>query len=272
LCRAAVVAVSFLPCLVLRGKGERNYHVFYQMINGCVDKDIRDTLYLGKGEKYFHYLNQSGCITANGVNDAEEFQVLSTCLEAIKLTKDEIQNVMRTVGTVLCLGNIRFLEDDKGQATLVAAVAGEEDVVLRVAEMMGTDRDQLTEAILSRYLNVEGNKIKQEQSMSQAVDKRDSLAKALYSWLFLWLVERLNDTMSAVEKRWGFIGLLDIYGFEVFSKNSFEQFCINYANEVLQRHFNQHIFEMEQQEYERFLKRVRVRVRVRVGFRGRRLG
>ena len=90
------------------------------------------------------------------------------------------------------------------------------------------------------------------------MDKRDALAKCLFSFLFQWLVDRLNDTIAArgttatspdASDRWGFIGVLDIYGFEMFEHNSFEQLCINYANEKLQRHFNKHIFEVEQKEY-----------------------
>jgi myosin heavy subunit len=240
--------------LVGQREGERNYHVFYQVVSGCEDPAVKETMLRGEGVKNFNYLSQSGCYKANGVDDTADFKVLCACMEAIDLTKDDIQNVLKTVATVLCLGNIDITDDESGQAKLVGNDGkrkfSSEATMALVAENLGLDPERLQECMLHRYLSVEGKKIKQEQSGCQAVDKRDSLAKAIYSWLFMWLVERLNDTMSA-EERWGFIGLLDIYGFEVFQKNSFEQFCINYANEVLQRHFNQHIFEMEQQEYER---------------------
>jgi myosin-5 len=94
----------------------------------------------------------------------------------------------------------------------------------------------------------------------QAVDARDALAKALYSQLFDWLVARVNkgirpasatsDSTAAVPVK-AFVGILDIFGFEAFERNSFEQLCINYTNETLQQHFNQFVFKLEQEEYER---------------------
>ena len=72
-------------------------------------------------------------------------------------------------------------------------------------------------------------------SIEQAVDSRDALCKAMYARLFRWLVERCNEKLVDTHQPQAFIGILDIFGFECFVTNSFEQLCINYANERLQQ-------------------------------------
>ncbi|KAJ8561807.1 hypothetical protein ON010_g7874 [Phytophthora cinnamomi] len=118
-----------------------------------------------------------------------------------------------------------------------------------VASLLKVSEDALSKALLTRQLYVGGKVIVQQQNSEQVRDKRDALAKGIYSSLFLWLVSELNRTISRNQDKWGFIGVLDIYGFEKFEWNTFEQLCINYANEKLQRHFNQHMLEVEQNDY-----------------------
>jgi myosin heavy subunit len=138
--------------------------------------------------------------------------------------------------------------------------------------MLGLKVEDVKEAILTKSFIIGGKTIKKPQNLVQAADKRDTLAKMIYSSLFVWLVHKVNQTIACEtagvssknyaptelfsspvgrhrDVQTGFIGLLDIYGFEQFETNGFEQLLINYANEKLQRHFNRHLFEVEQALY-----------------------
>ena len=89
-----------------------------------------------------------------------------------------------------------------------------------------------------------------------AEDSRDALAKAVYGRAFDWILQRVNVALggAAVEEGGAdadmFIGILDIFGFEIFEQNGFEQLCINFANEKLQQHFNTNTFKTEERIYE----------------------
>uniref|UniRef100_A0A452YH72 Myosin motor domain-containing protein n=1 Tax=Aegilops tauschii subsp. strangulata TaxID=200361 RepID=A0A452YH72_AEGTS len=119
-----------------------------------------------------------------------------------------------------------------------------------VSRLLGCSIEDLNLALSKRHMKVNNENIVQKLTLTQATDTRDALAKALYASLFEWLVEQINKSLSVGKRRTGrSISILDIYGFESFDKNSFEQFCINYANERLQQHFNRHLFKLEQEEY-----------------------
>ncbi|CAN0442613.1 unnamed protein product, partial [Ascophyllum nodosum] len=119
-------------------------------------------------------------------------------------------------------------------------------------ELLGVDADALEKSMVSKTMAVHSMETTMLRTVDQAYDKTAALGKALYSQLFLWLVAKLNTTISAPQSDvWGFIGVLDMYGFEKFNTNSFDQLLINYVNEHLQGHFNQHMFEVEQIDYEK---------------------
>lgn len=167
-------------------------------------------------------------------------------MSSIGIDEQRQDKVFELLAAVLHVGNLQF-----GVENEVCVTVGENaDATLEiVASLLSVKVDALQRALLTRQLHVGGKVIVQQQNVEQVRDKRDALAKSIYSSLFLWLVKELNRTISRAQNKWGFIGVLDIYGFEKFEWNTFEQLCINYANEKLQRHFNQHMLEVEQEEY-----------------------
>jgi myosin heavy subunit len=246
--------------------GERNYHIFYQLLSGA-DEELLRELGLEGGSGSFSYLMNGP--SKHSAIDAEAFHRTLQCLTSIGLSLDEQRSVLGMVAAVLHIGNVRF-EADKRDAD-IAKISDESRFSLaKACELLGIDEAKVSEAILTKNLVVDGTLIKKQQSVQMAVDKRDALAKMTYSCLFLWLVKTINDTLNASSQEsngqglivWafgngphtdvadqGFIGVLDIYGFECFDNNGFEQLLINYCNEKLQRHFNRHLFEVEQRLY-----------------------
>ncbi|CAI5708000.1 hypothetical protein KXD40_004996 [Peronospora effusa] len=230
--------------IVSQSLGERNYHIFYQLLAGA-DEALRERLHLQTPQEY-EYLRKSDCFHIHSCDDATEFATTRRCMETIGITHDRQEMVFELLAAVLLIGNLNFaMENDTCVSVEDESVNG----MKLVASFLKVSEDALSKALLTRQLYVGGKVIVQEQNLEQVRDKRDALAKGIYSSLFLWLVSELNRTISRNQDKWGFIGVLDIYGFEKFEWNTFEQLCINYANEKLQRHFNQHMLEVEQNDY-----------------------
>ncbi|XP_067139175.1 unconventional myosin-Va-like isoform X3 [Centruroides vittatus] len=118
-----------------------------------------------------------------------------------------------------------------------------------MSELLGIDCDQMRIWLCNRKIQSMREIITKPMIADQAICTRDALAKHIYSRLFNWIVSQINKSLALSDKIYRFIGVLDIYGFETFEINSFEQFCINYANEKLQQQFNLHVFKLEQEEY-----------------------
>ena len=229
---------------------ERNFHVFYQLLDGASD-DERATLRL-KTPADYHYTNQSSCATLDGVDNATEYAATRRAMDVVGIEKREQDAVMRVIAGILHLGNVDFkpidgASDDGCELKDAASATALEDA----AAVMMVDASRLEKALKTRTIATPDGAITKPLDVHAALNSRDSLAKTLYSRLFDWLVARINVSIGQDASSECFIGVLDIYGFESFKTNSFEQFCINLANEKLQQHFNQHVFKMEQEEYER---------------------
>ncbi|KAK9059944.1 hypothetical protein SSX86_020648 [Deinandra increscens subsp. villosa] len=225
-------------------EGERSYHSFYQLCAGA-PPSLREKLNLKSAHEY-KYLQQSNCYTIPGINDAEEFRIVKEALDIVHVSEEDQENVFAMLAAVLWLGNVTFaVIDDNNHVEPVI-----DEALLTVAKLLGCEAEQLQTALSTRKMTVLRESIIKKLNLTQATDSRDALAKSIYSCLFDWLVEQINSSLSAGKHHSArSISILDIYGFESFDVNSLEQFCINYANERLQQHFNHHLFKLEQEEY-----------------------
>ncbi|KAK9456339.1 P-loop containing nucleoside triphosphate hydrolase protein [Dipodascopsis uninucleata] len=233
--------------LVFQPATERNYHIFYQLCAGATDEE-REALGLVPVTE-FAYLNQGGDAVIPNVDDAAEFQVTKDSLGTIGVNADIQKKIFEILAALLHIGNITITAG-RTDATLHST----EPSLVRVCELLGIDSLSFAKWITKKQIVTRSEKIVTSLNYKQAVVVRDSVSKFIYSALFDWLVFVINKGLASpeVEKSVkSFIGVLDIYGFEHFKQNSFEQFCINYANEKLQQEFNQHVFKLEQDEYVR---------------------
>lgn len=230
--------------------GERNYHIFYQLFAGA-EPELLGRLGLENGPATFNYLGNRP--SPKTKNDLRNYQETVACLTQIGLSVDDQKTIFRLAAAVLHLGNVSFQESTSGDHT--AVIMDESKTYLEKAcLLLGLGGKDVSDAILTKLLTIGGKTIKKPSSVAMAEDKRDAFAKMTYSCVFLWLVDAINKTLDNSGKlssiRYdGFIGVLDIYGFETFETNGYEQLLINYCNEMLQRHFNRHLFEVEQNLY-----------------------
>ncbi|XP_026435755.1 myosin-6-like [Papaver somniferum] len=226
---------------------ERNYHCFY-MLCAAPPEDVKK--YKLGNPRDFHYLNQSKCIELDGIDDPKEYLATRKAMDVVGISSEEQDAIFRVVAAVLHLGNIEFAKgqemdssepkDDKSRFHLKTA-----------AELFQCDVKALEDSLCKRVIVTRDETITKWLDPESALVSRDALAKVAYTRLFDWLVTKINRSIGQDPDSKQLIGVLDIYGFESFKTNSFEQFCINLTNEKLQQHFNQHVFKMEQEEYTR---------------------
>ncbi|OWZ21278.1 Myosin [Phytophthora megakarya] len=239
--------------LVSQGKGERNYHIFYEMCGGSSPSE-RQELALRDLEEYA-YLNQSECYKRlDGVDDAESYLVTRRAMSSIGMEPDEQLNVMKIVSAVLHFGNLCFTTATRNGGKDDASVVDMEecgDNIKAICALLGVEEDVLRNTLCTKQIKAGAEFITTRLPVAQALSTRDSVVKTLYSNLFNWLVDRINRSIEYKEEAGGsqFIGVVDIFGFEIFEQNRLEQLCINYANEKLQQLFGRFVFRMEQDQY-----------------------
>ncbi|KAG1355859.1 hypothetical protein G6F62_002230 [Rhizopus arrhizus] len=231
--------------LIYQPETERNYHIFYQLCAGIPLSEKKE-FELGDYSQ-FHYLNQSGTGTIPGVDDASEFEATQRALSTVGLSVQLQWKIFRLLAALLHIGNITIT----GRAD--AMLSEEDPALLTATRLLGIKAADFRKWIIRKQIVTRSEKIVTNLNPAQAHVVKDSVAKYVYANLFEWLVSVTNESLSCSDASQvaTFIGVLDIYGFEHFKKNSFEQFCINYANEKLQQQFNQHVFKLEQEEYVR---------------------
>ncbi|OIW20881.1 hypothetical protein TanjilG_24959 [Lupinus angustifolius] len=244
---------------------ERNYHCFYLL---CAAPPEEIEKYKLGHPKTFHYLNQSKCYELTDISDSREYLATRRAMDIVGISQKEQEAIFRVVAAILHIGNIDFAKgkeidssvpkDDKSKFHLKTT-----------AELLMCNADGLLDTLCKRVMITPEEVIKRSLDPQSAAISRDGFAKIIYSRLFDWLVNKINNSIGQDSNSKSLIGVLDIYGFESFKTNSFEQFCINFTNEKLQQHFNQahllvtatsrfnmvfrdefqHVFKMEQEEY-----------------------
>jgi myosin V len=233
--------------LVFQPLKERNYHIFYQLVAGATAAEKEELGLLPVED--FDYLSQGGDPVIDGVDDAAEFAATRKSLSTINVREDTQHSIFVMLAALLHLGNIKITATRTD-----SSLSATEPSLVKACQMLGLNATDFAKWIVKKQLITRGEKITSNLTQQQATVVRDSVAKYIYSSLFDWLVDTINHglaTEEVMQQMHTFIGVLDIYGFEHFAKNSFEQFCINYANEKLQQEFNQHVFKLEQEEYVR---------------------
>lgn len=238
-------------------KDERNYHIFYQLLLGANEQEREK--YRIKDLDYYDYLS-SGCFDIADTDDVENFKETKDCMKKLLFTDNEIEFVFNIIMGILYLGNVSFIEVSEHNTLCSKIDEEKEEDFENAAYFLGVTKetlsgilttkklqDQLSKQVITKYLSVE-----------KAYNCRDAISKALYAKMFDYIVGKVNKAIANKDECGKYdkskirkIGLLDIFGFENFENNSFEQLCINYANERLQQYFNNHIFKMEQEEYKK---------------------
>jgi len=235
---------------------ERNFHIFYQLLAGA-DVHLLKELKLQRNQENYSLLCQSGTVvhrpssqlTQQNFNDRRDFTITKRAMEDIGLKPDEICDIFKIVSSVLKLGNLQFVPTTNMDGTEGCSIANEYELY-DVGQLLKADVNSLRSALLSKYVELNEEGLVSDLSSNEAGSVRDSLCRTLYSRLFTYVVSRINESIKVTaHRRPHMMGILDMYGFEAFQHNGFEQLLINYANEKLQQMFIESSFKQEQEEY-----------------------
>ncbi|KAI0964200.1 class II myosin, variant 2 [Taiwanofungus camphoratus] len=230
-------------------ENERNFHIFYQFTKGASDEQ-RETYGL-QGPEAYAYTSLSNCLDVQGIDDVPDFSETIRAMQVVGLTDYEQSEIFRMLAIILWLGNVQYEEMDDGNAKV--ADTGVTDFIAYLMEVDGAlvQKVMTTKVVETQRGGRRGSIYDVPLNPSQATAGRDALAKAIYNNLFEWIVSKINVSMKARSSTAQLIGILDIFGFEIFEDNSFEQLCINYVNEKLQQIFIELTLKTEQEEYVR---------------------
>ncbi|KAG8575712.1 hypothetical protein GDO81_009651 [Engystomops pustulosus] len=229
--------------VVFQADEERNYHIFYQL---CASASLPEFSVLKLGHaNNFLYTKQGRSPVIDGVDDAKELKNTRQACALLGIGDQYQMGIFRILAAILHLGNV----DIKPRDSDSCLIPPKHEPLLIFCDLMGVDYEEMAHWLCHRKLVTAAETFIKPLSRLQATNARDALSKHIYANLFSWIVTQVNKALLSSAKQNSFIGVLDIYGFETFEINSFEQFCINYANEKLQQQFNLHVFKLEQEEY-----------------------
>uniref|UniRef100_A0A3B4FG31 non-specific serine/threonine protein kinase n=1 Tax=Pundamilia nyererei TaxID=303518 RepID=A0A3B4FG31_9CICH len=243
--------------VIKQAPGEENFHIFYYIYAGLYHQDELKTYRLPDGTPP-RYIDSQHCKVMQDIVSRkqykEQFDAIQECFRNIGFTEEEVDSAYKILSAILNTGNIEFASITSQHQTDISEVPNSE-ALENAAYLLSIGPEELQEALTSQCVVTRGETIIRSNTVDKAADVRDAMSKALYGRLFSWIVNRINSLLQpdmnvcAVESGMN-VGILDIFGFENFKKNSFEQLCINIANEQIQFYFNQHIFALEQMEYQ----------------------
>ncbi|XP_047442774.1 unconventional myosin-VIIa [Mugil cephalus] len=231
---------------------ERNYHVFYYMLVG-MSAEQKKTLSLGDASEY-KYLTMGNCTSCEGRDDVKDYAHFRSALKILTFTENDSWEIFRLLAAILHLGNLEF--ESAVIENLETCDIRKSSHFSMASQLLEVNPKQLAKCLTQRSITTARDCVVKRLTPVQAVDGKDAFVKAIYGRLFLWVVDKINSVIHKPpkdedddEEVQHSIGLLDIFGFENFDNNSFEQLCINFANEQLQQFFVKHIFTLEQEEY-----------------------
>ncbi|XP_021086550.1 unconventional myosin-Vb isoform X3 [Mesocricetus auratus] len=230
--------------VVFQAEDERNYHIFYQLCAAASLPEFKE-LALTCAED-FYYTSHGGNTTIEGVDDAEDFEKTRQALTLLGVRESHQLSIFKIIASILHLGSVEIQSERDGDS---CSIPPKDEHLSNFCHLLGVEHSQMEHWLCHRKLVTTSETYVKTMSLQQVVNARNALAKHIYAQLFSWIVEHINKALHSSLKQHSFIGVLDIYGFETFEINSFEQFCINYANEKLQQQFNSHVFKLEQEEY-----------------------
>uniref|UniRef100_A0A8B9BP17 Myosin VIIB n=1 Tax=Anser brachyrhynchus TaxID=132585 RepID=A0A8B9BP17_9AVES len=229
---------------------ERNYHIFYCMLMG-MNLEQKKMLNLGTASEYT-YLTTGNCTSCDGRNDAKEYAHIRSAMKILMFSDSEHWDISKLLAAILHLGNVEF--EAAVYDNLDCSDVMDSPHFSTATKLLEVDSNELQNSLTNLSIIVRGESVSRPLSVAQAADGRDAFVKGIYGRIFLWIVNKINSAISnptseKPKNTHQSIGLLDIFGFENFSNNSFEQLCINIANEHLQQFFVHHVFKLEQEEY-----------------------
>lgn len=237
--------------IVTLNNGERNYHIFYIMLAGLSPRE--KTMLDLKDSASYHYLTAGGTVTCDSRNDLAEFAKLKAAMKVLSFSEKDVWEIFRILAALLHLGNLKYksIVVQNIDATEIHDVSNS----ARVATLLGIPRSAICDCLTRRTIYVHGERVVSSISKEQAIETRDAFVKSVYGKIFNMIVKRINKAIfnkNAISSKVS-IGVLDIFGFENFLDNSFEQLCINYANESLQQFFVHNIFKVCMGPYDRLI-------------------
>ncbi|XP_954003.1 myosin, putative [Theileria annulata] len=254
--------------------GERNYHIFHQLTaafrkygskytinfmdntvnskeeNSNLENDSVWDLDLSNFEGEFRIV--PNCKPIGNLDEDYDLEFFKENLRAMKtlgLDLEQVNVIFSIIATILHLTNIEFVLNVHCSEGAVVSNQ-QENSISKISQLLQVDESDLLNVLLTRSIKTVNEFYTKPKRVDEAIDTRDAIAKNMYSILFDFVVAVAN---SAVDSKQSEVdvstGILDIFGFECFQLNSFEQLCINFTNETLQNFFNTCVFKYEQQLY-----------------------
>ncbi|XP_064647040.1 myosin-IIIa-like isoform X3 [Lineus longissimus] len=260
--------------VIHQADGEQSFHVLYYAKAYLSHEDKSGKYFMKPGDK-FRYLRDSDPTPVDVSIYKVKFKTIQHCFEIIGFKPQEVESIYSILAALLHIGNIDF-EGKEAKHNARSSVVSNPSLLSIVSKLLGMDSKEFLEALTTSGIVARGETIVRNNTVEESIMVRDAMAKTLYGRLFSWIVYKTNHLLKPAKARHDkytalfdsfdevpdlgmlsqlscdestTIGILDIFGFENFGRNSFEQLCINIANEQIQYYFNQHIFAWELQEY-----------------------